>query len=1272
MLLLLLLVAGVTNTLAQDVTISPSSGSLMAALTQDGEAGSAQGWSSTWKHSQLALTLTVSDFCNITKGGEMVNPAGNIILDSQQNLYVVAEGPACDLFFSVSLPKGFKFTGYEIVLLNNITGRTISGAEIRNANKIFFETDDLSRNVGTTQMVYNDADDYTYYNTIRDEINANNPHYLAVARLDGKEDGDFRMANSNEGNTEYVITRTSLKEDGSDMSNHLYFRLSHSSRHSGEAYSGVTIKSARFYFTAEGNFTENVAPEAKASSITTTGVNYMNAPFTTGKLDLGDVKRDANGHYTYNYRNVRDLTANNVIYEDGAEGTAKKLPDEPGAGGIFGVYNGGQFYYGLKNNTYFVECPTTAMTAGGQEGPIGFRITGAKVHCAYGQDQSSNNYPVTKEYEGFYITSSVTYNNTMHTLYLDDDGDATESMSSANVWFMDEDGYIRTGNTGGTYLTWSGTTGGARTVLTTNNKSEAKTFTKVGSYINFNLGQTTFYLQGQYYRTGSGWNAQTVRSFRFNSNNVSNKATRLSSGTTINISGGTVTNPKFTAKPYTLTVYKADGETIEETVNVGDGEGKVKNATVELTNLNNDAIKFKVEGLEGDDAKALITVELTLQALDPYIDQMSVVCYDPETDTDNQTEGVQPLRISQGFTASDFSVSGGEFNFYLPGECANHTVQIKFEDLYSHYADESYTVAKDGFKGSADHFSRFNFVKSEHFNAFGTTTNNIYTNKSEAANPQKNRVEVETVGTTSFKFNNAAEVSSGSEEFFIEYPFSVEAYTGQFEQMEIEVSETNTKLTRYVFTTDETANNIAPTTATQHRVYAYYTMVVNVKSQTYDPVVTFDPIYAEGKTLYDTNSTDGFFGVTVTATDAAGKPGYASTDKIFQAISEKILEDKPATITDEDKIKEYVEAEMKKILYLDFSNLAGVFQITTGQHSSMEDYSNTNAANCLIFLPVNATAPNNNVAYKTPEGSFRAAHSIILTDKQPFYSPYNIQVDATQKIEYKRLITIDKYGKVQNASLILPFAITLTEGKHTNADGTSFTIHTMRATDALAKDEDGSDYAFAPKLDDVSLTTANTPYLVKMDENGNSSADGVTFTVSQTGGTIIASTAMNESDYTFAGNTSKGSVDGTEYNLIMKGTYSGQKVPKTDNIFYFANNEFVNSADYKYNAPINVRPFRAYFAGNGTKNSAKLASFGLVFEDGIGTTGISTLDKNPDLMVIPGSGVITMTSTKEQNVRVHSTSGVMVNNTKLQAGETQTINVPAGIYVINGVKIIVK
>ena len=1261
MLLLLLLVAGVTNTLAQDVTMSPSTGSLMAALTQQGESGSAGGWSSTWKHKQLALTFTVADFCNVTQGGEIQNPAGNMAEHNGQ--LVVSTGQSPDLFMSATLPKGFRFTGYEIVVLNNLGGVTILDTSHSNCNMILFETDDLSRNVGTTQMVYNNANDYNYYTTIRDEIYANNPHYLAVARKEGKPNGDFRMAQQNEGNTEYVITRTSMAADGSDMSNHLYFRLAHASN----VFFGVTIKSARFYFTAEGNFTENVAPEAKASSITTTGVNYMNAPFTTGKLDLGDVKRDANGHYTYNYRNVRDLTANNVIYEDGAEGTAKKLPDEPGAGGIFGVYNGGQYYYGLKNNTYFVECPTTAMTAGGQEGPIGFRITGAKVHCAYGQDQSSNNYPVTKEYEGFYIYSTVTRNNTTYNLYYRSNGNTTQDVDNATVWFMDEDGYIRT--SGGTYLTWSGT-GATRTPSITTNKNQAKTFTKVGSYINFNENNTTYYLQGQ---ASGSWNI--TLGFRFNSNNVNNKATRLNSGTTINISGGTVTNPKFTAKPYTLTVYKADGETIEETVNVGDGEGKVKNATVELTNLNNDAIKFKVEGLQGDDAKALVTVELTMQALDPYIDQMSVVCYDPESDTNPQTETIEPLRISQGFTASDFSVSGGEFNFFLPGECLEHTVQIKFEELYSHYADETYTVEKDGFNGSASHFSRYNFVKSQHFNQFGETTNNIYTNKSEAANPQKDRVSVAEVGSAAFKFNNAAEVNAGQADFFIEYPFSVESYNGSFDELKFTVSEDNQTATKYVFTTDETGYNIAPTTATQHRVYAYYTMVINVKSQTYDPVVTFNPIYAKDKTLYDSNSTDDFYGVTVTATDAAGKPGYSSTDKIFQAIGNKIKESMPDDITEEEKIKEYVEAEMKKILYLDFSDLAGIFQVTTGQHGSMEDYANTNAANCLIFLPVNATAPNNNVAYKTPEGSFRAAHSIILTDKQPFYSPYNIQVDAAEKIEYKRLLTTDKYGKPQNASLILPFALTLDNGKHTNADDkTSFTVHTLQATNAFTK-QAGSDYAFAPALTDVTKTTANVPYLVHVDSN--STTDGVTFTVSQSGGTITATTAMDETDYTFSGNEPSGTADGTTYYLKMKGTYSGQKVPKANEIFYFANNEFVNSIDYKYNAPINVRPFRAYFATTkkeAASTAAKLASFQLIFEEGMGEspTGIKSLDKNPDLMVASGNGMITLTSTIDQNVRVNSTSGVLVNNAKMQAGETRTINVPAGIYVINGVKIIVK
>lgn len=1245
--------------MAQDVTISPSTGSLMAALTQEGEAGSAQGWSSTWKHEQLALTLTVSDFCNITKGGEMVNPAGNIILDSQQNLYVVAEGPACDLFFSVSLPKGYKFTGYEIVLLNNITGREISGAEIRNANKIFFETDDLSRNVGTTQMVYNDANDYTYYSTIRDEINANNPHYLAVARKEGKEDGDFRMANSNEGNTEYVITRTSLKEDGSDMSNHLYFRLSHSSRHSGEAYSGVTIKSARFFFTAEGNFDETVGPEAKPASITTTGVNYMYAPFTTGKLDLGDVQLDENNHYTYNYMNVRDLEANNVIYQaDAVSGGA--LPATPGTGGIFGVYNNSNYYYGLKNNTYYVETPITAPTTAGEgsDSPIGFRITGAKVNYAFGQQQSSGTYPVTKEYEGFYIHSSVTRSNNTYNLYLTSSAGVSQNTSGAAIWFIDEDGYIRTGNQGGTYLTWSGT-GATRTVSTTNNKSDAKVFTVSGSNINFNEGQTTYYLQGQ--ATGN-WTISL--SFRFNSNNPNNKATRLRSGTPISISSGSVTAPAFTPAPYTLTVYDQDGTTVKQTVSVSSSNAS---GTIELTKLNNDAIKFKVEGLEGDDAKALITVELTMQALNPYIDQMSVVVYDPHTNVGTE-EDPQPLRLSQGFTASDFSVSGGEFDFYLPGVCAGHEVQITFEDLYSHYADESYTVKLDGFKGSAKNFSRFNFVKSEHFNQFGTTTNNIYSNYNEAATPTHTRVKVGTVGTAPFKFNNAADVSAGRADYFIEYPFSLEAYAaapnnGSFIEQKFTVSSTVQKQTSYVFTTDETAYNIAPTTATQHRVYAFYKMVTNVKSETYNPQIAFTKIY--DKTLYVDSegkpATDAFYRATVTAVDGSGNVGYATTDDIFKIIDAAVKGTATSgTVTeevegDEERTigtytgKDAKLASAKQLLCLDFSNLKGVFQVTTEQHGSMEDYSGTNADNCLIFLPLNATAPNNNVAYKTKEGKFRAAHSIVLTDRQPFYSPYDIQVDAAETITYERQTTTDKYGNIQNASMIMPFIIQVDPetGLHTNPDGSSFTVTTMNSTNAIKKDEE-STYAYFAAVGNVTTTTANTPYLIKLDEMSPEN----TIKVVQPGSTIYASTDMG-ADYTFTGNSSEGKIDNVTVTFTPTGTFAGMEVEKTKNIFYFANNQFVNSADYKYDSPIRVLPFRTFFASSGMTTSKFIHAFDVVFGENPDseTDGIDAMSADVDIDV---------------NAPVFDLQGRKV------ADGLQNAHLLRGIYVINGVKVIVK
>ena len=59
--MLLTLLVSFSVSKAQNVTISPSSGKLVAALTYDNEIGFQHGWSSLWRHNQLPLTLTVSD-----------------------------------------------------------------------------------------------------------------------------------------------------------------------------------------------------------------------------------------------------------------------------------------------------------------------------------------------------------------------------------------------------------------------------------------------------------------------------------------------------------------------------------------------------------------------------------------------------------------------------------------------------------------------------------------------------------------------------------------------------------------------------------------------------------------------------------------------------------------------------------------------------------------------------------------------------------------------------------------------------------------------------------------------------------------------------------------------------------------------------------------------------------------------------------------------------------------------------------------------------------
>ena len=119
-----------------------------------------------------------------------------------------------------------------------------------------------------------------------------------------------------------------------------------------------------------------------------------------------------------------------------------------------------------------------------------------------------------------------------------------------------------------------------------------------------------------------------------------------------------------------------------------------------------------------------------------------------------------------------------------------------------------------------------------------------------------------------------------------------------------------------------------------------------------------------------------------------------------------------------------------------------------------------------------------------------------------------------------------------------------------------------------------------------------------------------------------------------------------------KGTYAGQQVDKTENIFYFAKNVFVSSADYKYST-INVTPFRAYYATS-SSNNASLNNFSVVFEEGEG-----------DVI----SAITSATAVLDVNAPVYDIQGRMIATSY---GELKGKKLAAGVYVVNGVKVIVK
>lgn len=1179
-IVLLFLLCLYGHTQAQNVTISPKTGKLMAALTEDHEVGFQNGWSSLWRHDQLPLSLTVADYPDLTPSGELKRPAGNIAIEN--NELVLLGGMTRNLYMEVSLPKGYRITGYTLVMKNNLNGKTVRGMKLGEVTKKMYET--------------------------------NKDFDLGSAKTTSEQIGKY-----NEETKEYTIKRTSMTKD--DMGNQLYFCLD---KGNANAYFGVTIKHFELHFTAEGDFTEHVAP-VLVSDIQSP-VSYYEMPFTTSKLDIGPIKPNSkNGsktYYSYNYKNVADLTANMIIYQQAAVNAQKEAADVAASKHISAFVMDNKTHFGLGNDTYFVETPTTATTTHGDNLLLGYRIVGAKFNCAYAKDRKYSEFKI--HYKKFWGT----------TYYLTETGGTSTNAAQAAKWFIDDTGYMRIGNT---YLQVDNS--GAISV--TPNKKMASVIRRDGDNI---------ICGNKYLRLSSG------KKLEFGSQNSA--ASAEETGTNITISKGA---------PYTLKIYDKTGKNVVQKIDIKNANDA---GSYELTDLNNDAVKFEVSGLTGTDKQAVVSVDVTMQALNPFIHSIDIVCHD--------WADAHPM--TQTFTANDFSVRGGKFTFYVPEDFSvkegqQQPCKFTFENLYSLYGDKTYYA---GTEKQKDGNARYVFIQSPYDQNFKGLYDDAYDPNAD----YKQKVKALVSGTKAFRFNNADELGNNSTspdiKYFNEFPFSKKAYSGEFKELSLMKDGSEV---RYLFTADETRYNISPATATEHRSHAFYVMDIQLVLKQYKPKFTWVPIYTS--TCYQENGKDvekPQYGLKLGTTEMgeSGKMGYLTVDQI-----NKILLNDNEILGSGSTPRPAEIKSPEQVLYVDASDLMTVvYRKATieGGKDDLDQAMSLLGKNALFYLPENLAPAKNNFATKTGTGEFRACKDIVITDKKPFYAPYNIRVDAAQTATYTREITVPKNGKATFASVMLPFTLSINnDGVHTNEDGScKFRLSKMNENSCitLSQNEASKPNNYKAKAKFIPLTgtstKANTPYMVEVLSAPTS--DKISFIATQKGSDVVASTSMANDTYLFKGEAAKGKIGQYDVNFTNYGSYSGKKLNKNRKIFYFSGNMYLCSKNLDAEFPwLYVYPFRAFYEYTGGADAKDLSGMSVIYDDSQDeATGIANLQPRPNLAVQAGNGTITFAATVDSKVNIYTVTGTLASSVNVKAGSTETINVPAGMYVINGVKVIVK
>ena len=1027
------------------------------------------------------------------------------------------------------------------------------------------------------------------------------------------------------GSTGITMQRTSM--NNTDMGNILYFKQEHpNAGQSGLAK--VDIVSFVITFECTEKFNENLRP-----GVTTlpSGVSCLALPFQTQRVDLGSIKQETVKGYTsykYWYKNVQDLKADFLLYDkSGIVGGAAKA-GTAGDGSIAKLnFDGTNTYIGLKNNTYWLETPTDAVAQGGVNIPVGYRIVGSRL--VYANNVAQNIKKGDKIYitdgKGNYMNASLKFTPTKVEWNYATDGKLSTKSGNSTVYYLR---HIENSS-------WFGPT--TYSLETTTKSNQASSFNTDGT--------TLFYV--------SGTNSHII-SFDSDGNAVYD----------VTQSNAIAVNSAVTSSDNSFTVRMFDktGNNVAQEVAVN---RENPTGDIVLEKLNNDAIKFQIEGLTGDQL-AYVCLQVQLEALNPYIDKMDISCTQPSGEK----------KLKNQYLADDFTIgTNGKVDFAVPTNFDTTGLRFAFEGLHHKSADETY-----GDTTVVGKHSRYHFVKSEYYNLINE---NLQDHRSEAADyDYTKKIEVKVAGTKAFKCNNSDIFKAGTTGdgtyYYVENRYSNAAYNtqgGTWNEMVVNNGDDYVK--RYLVVCDETRYNIAPTTTPRHAFYAYYSTDLKLTTVNYVPELTYTKVYKDAvvPNTYDANY---YVGVKVSLKDTNNKPitagqGYVYAKQIIDKIDEDI-----------NNKKENAPVNTKHILYFDASNINSLlfsdmdttWGTLTGLKAKLGD-------NALLYMPEGVTANLKNVVTKSLSGDdFVSENDIELVDQQPFFAPYSIRLNAANEVVYKRKVTLNHNETKKWVSLMLPFTVavdTETGSYVQTKDNCAFTFYTMNTDNTFSNAQETGEYIyeadahFSP-FKGVPVTKPNQSYIVSIDQMEETNSDKVLFVVRQSGSTIEATPATLTQPL-IQGETATGKIKGEATTLVNYGSYCGVKVPKTEGIFYFNKDKFISSLllDERFQ-DVYVLPFRSYYACQNGANNVRYLNISL--EPNTETSWIDnateTATTSAGFMFSAETGKLTITATKDLRTNIRNINGQTIDTTSLKAGETRTVALPSGIYMVNGTKVVVR